>query len=187
MLDRLRHLSEILNSTADEPPDEWKPILEPLIKKHGGGESFDLKAAIKLLSNWLQVSPLEWISLGKPRLCLNITNSADTILSIFELDYTEGEIRYKTSLDAEVSDLIRTLIYTSRRDNEPILLWSPLCTRAKRHPLCKLFASLSRANLFRRSPSYATLTCKDVHNVSERVLPNQCTPTALILYVARER
>ncbi len=59
MLDQVRHLSEILNSTADEPPDEWKPILEHLIKKTKEGEAFDLKTLTELLSNWLQVSPPE--------------------------------------------------------------------------------------------------------------------------------
>lgn len=59
MLNRVRHLSEILNSAEDEPPDEWKPILEPLIKKTKEGEAFDLKTLIELLSNWLQVSPPE--------------------------------------------------------------------------------------------------------------------------------
>lgn len=50
MLDRIRHLSETLNSAAAEPPDEWKPILEPLMKKAKAGEAIDFKTIIKLLS-----------------------------------------------------------------------------------------------------------------------------------------
>ncbi len=57
MLDRIRHLTEVLNSAADEPPDEWKPILEPLIKKTKAGEAIDFKTVIELLSNWLRVFP----------------------------------------------------------------------------------------------------------------------------------
>lgn len=57
MLDRTRHLSEMLNSAAAEPPDEWKPILEPLIKKTKAGDAIDLKTVIELLSDWSRVLP----------------------------------------------------------------------------------------------------------------------------------
>lgn len=57
MLDCIRHLSEILNSAADEPPDEWKPILDSLIKKTKAGEVLNFKTVIELLSDWLRVLP----------------------------------------------------------------------------------------------------------------------------------
>jgi uncharacterized protein YjbI with pentapeptide repeats len=57
MLDRIQHLSEMLNSAAAEPPDEWKPILEPLIKKTTAGEAIDFKTVIGLLSDWSRVLP----------------------------------------------------------------------------------------------------------------------------------
>lgn len=52
MLHRVRHLNKLLSTTGDEPPDEWKPILEPLMKKINEGTSFDLKTLTELLSNW---------------------------------------------------------------------------------------------------------------------------------------
>jgi uncharacterized protein YjbI with pentapeptide repeats len=57
MLNRVRDLSKVLNSTAHEPPDEWKPILEPLLKRAKAREAVDLKTVIEALSSWLQASP----------------------------------------------------------------------------------------------------------------------------------
>lgn len=51
ILNRMRHLNQVLNSAEDEPPAEWKPILEPLIKKIKEGKSFDLITVIELLSS----------------------------------------------------------------------------------------------------------------------------------------
>lgn len=57
MLDRMRALSKLLNSAAQEPPDEWKPMLEPLMKKTKAGEAIDFKTVFELLSNWSRVLP----------------------------------------------------------------------------------------------------------------------------------
>lgn len=52
MLDRLRALNKMLNSVGNEPPDQWKPILERLMKKNKGGEGIDFKTIMGLFANW---------------------------------------------------------------------------------------------------------------------------------------
>jgi uncharacterized protein YjbI with pentapeptide repeats len=53
MLNHMRDLSNLLNSTAQEPPEEWKLILEPLMKKAKAGGVVDFKTLLELLPNWV--------------------------------------------------------------------------------------------------------------------------------------
>lgn len=52
MLDRLRALNKMLNAGGNEPPEEWKPIIEPLMKKIKAGEGVDFKTIMGLFANW---------------------------------------------------------------------------------------------------------------------------------------
>ncbi len=57
MLDRMRALNKLLNSSTNEPPEAWKPILEPLMKKLKSGEGIDFKTIQGLFSKLLQDLP----------------------------------------------------------------------------------------------------------------------------------
>ena len=52
MLDRLRALNKMLNAVGNESPEEWKPIIEPLMKKIKAGEGVDFKTIMGLFANW---------------------------------------------------------------------------------------------------------------------------------------
>jgi uncharacterized protein YjbI with pentapeptide repeats len=54
---KLQSLIAVLDSTADQPPEEWKAWLEPLVKLVEAGQSFDINALIKELSLKVRAAP----------------------------------------------------------------------------------------------------------------------------------
>lgn len=59
LLERMQRTITSLHS-AEEPPEEWKPLLEPLMKVTQGDQSLDLQAAVNaLFASLKQDSPLD--------------------------------------------------------------------------------------------------------------------------------
>ena len=54
LLDHMQQLANVLDSGADQPPEEWKPWIEPLMKMTQDGASFDPKALLDVLSSLMQ-------------------------------------------------------------------------------------------------------------------------------------
>lgn len=51
LLERLRHMVAALDANPDQPPEEWKPWLEPLLKMAEKGQPLDLRAVLDALSS----------------------------------------------------------------------------------------------------------------------------------------
>ena len=59
LLDRLRQAVSALDSASGQPPEEWKPWLEPLMKVSSETQPFDLKALLEALSQAAQRPPAD--------------------------------------------------------------------------------------------------------------------------------
>jgi cytochrome c556 len=46
-----------LNAAGDEPPEAWKPWLEPLMKMANGEQPFNLQAVLDALASVAQARP----------------------------------------------------------------------------------------------------------------------------------
>jgi uncharacterized protein YjbI with pentapeptide repeats len=57
LLDRLQQAMAELNAAGDEPPEAWKPWLEPLMKMANGEQPFDLQVVLDALSSLAQAGP----------------------------------------------------------------------------------------------------------------------------------
>ncbi|MBE0625490.1 MAG: pentapeptide repeat-containing protein [Burkholderiales bacterium] len=55
--ERLQHLFSALDANSDQPPEEWKPWLEPLMKMVNEGQALDLKLVFEALSSLTQRPP----------------------------------------------------------------------------------------------------------------------------------
>jgi uncharacterized protein YjbI with pentapeptide repeats len=57
LLDRLQQAMAELDAASDEPPEAWKPWLEPLMKMANGERPLDLRAVLDALSGLAQAPP----------------------------------------------------------------------------------------------------------------------------------
>lgn len=57
LFEKLQHIVDALDGDSDQPPEEWRSWLEPLVKMTEGGQSLDLNAVIEAVSSVMQGSP----------------------------------------------------------------------------------------------------------------------------------
>ena len=57
LLARVRQAVAELDAASDEPPEAWKPWLEPLMKMANGDQAFDLKVVFDALASFGQAQP----------------------------------------------------------------------------------------------------------------------------------
>jgi uncharacterized protein YjbI with pentapeptide repeats len=57
LLEQLQHFVDAIDGASDQPPEEWRSWLEPLVKMTEGGQSLDLNAVIEAVSSVMQGAP----------------------------------------------------------------------------------------------------------------------------------